>query len=29
MGAERLREPLCPYLRVDPGVDHQRTVAYV
>src|ERR671920_2492197 len=26
MGAERLREPLRPYLRIDPGIDYERTV---
>jgi len=29
MGAERLREPLCPYLRVDLGVDYERAIPYV
>src|SRR5215213_9623211 len=29
VGAERLSEPLCPYFRVDLGVDYERPIPYV
>src|SRR5215213_5690468 len=29
MGAKSLRKPLCPYLRVDPGVDYERAIPHL